>query len=81
MDKRIKRLRWKCRRGMKELDTVLLHYLEEDYSLSDATQKQAFELMLDMADPELWLLIVGQSTYDNKDVMGVVTKLQNTYNA
>ncbi len=65
---------------MRELDTVLLNYLDNYYEKGDANQKKAFELILDIPDPDLWLLLTGKKTNNDKDVMGVVTRLQNTNN-
>jgi len=51
------RLRWRCRRGTKELDLILTRFLEQEYaSLSDA-QKDDFEALLLEQDPDLagWL--------------------------
>lgn len=47
------RLRWQCRRGMRELDELLLAYLQERYPLADDAEKSAFEAVLALADPEL----------------------------
>ena len=47
------RLRWQCRRGMRELDELLLRYLRDYYPLADEQEKAAFEAVLQLADPEL----------------------------
>jgi antitoxin CptB len=72
------KLRWKCRRGMRELDVVLLHYLERHYPDANAKNRATFERMLDMQDPELYFLILGKTTTDDKDVSDVVATLRNT---
>ena len=35
----LSQLRWQCRRGMKELDTLLTAYLETRYDIADDTEK------------------------------------------
>lgn len=47
------RLRWQCRRGMRELDELLLRYLERRYAGAGSAEKCAFEAFLDLPDPEL----------------------------
>ena len=47
------RLRWQCRRGMKELDQLLTSYLEGDYEAAPARDKAAFHALLELSDPEL----------------------------
>jgi antitoxin CptB len=52
------RLRWRCRRGMKELDLLLVGWLDRWYPGASATQVAAFETVLEQQDPVLvaWLL-------------------------
>ena len=52
------RLRWQCRRGMLELDLLLLGFLESDYSGLDAELRRDFGRLLGYPDPRLqsWLL-------------------------
>lgn len=47
------RLRWQCRRGMRELDILLTRYLDDDYERADAEQKRAFQEFLTLPDPQL----------------------------
>ncbi|MDX1482348.1 MAG: succinate dehydrogenase assembly factor 2 [Woeseiaceae bacterium] len=58
-----RRLRWQCRRGMRELDVLLTRYLENDYPTACEDDKQAFGRLLDLTDPELagYLLKGGRS--------------------
>jgi antitoxin CptB len=50
---RYKRLRWQCRRGMKELDQLLTGYLEDHYAAASVNDKAAFRALLELSDPEL----------------------------
>ena len=50
----LNRLRWRCRRGMLELDLVLERFLEENYAGLTAQQRQEFENLLELEDHELW---------------------------
>ena len=40
-------------KGMKELDALLVRYLDHVYDESTADQKSAFEALLELSDPEL----------------------------
>lgn len=51
MQDTMKKLHWKCRRGMKEMDILFEHYLYDHYQTADAAHQQAFEQMCDMQDP------------------------------
>lgn len=48
------RLRWRCRRGMLELDMLLGRFLDEHYPHLDARQQHDFADLLELDDPELW---------------------------
>jgi antitoxin CptB len=55
------RLRWRCRRGMRELDQLLGWYLDTRYAGSDAATKEAFSTLLEQQDPELWDWLMGRT--------------------
>lgn len=50
---RLNRLRWRCRRGMRELDVLLGRYLDERWPRADEAERAAFEALLDWPDPEI----------------------------
>jgi len=51
-------LRWRCRRGMRELDLLLGGWLERSWAAADAGMRAAFLRLLEAPDPQLadWLL-------------------------
>ncbi len=60
MTQRLKKgyLKWRCRRGTKELDVVLDGFLEKTYDdLSDSELKQ-FDALLNTQDTQLWLSLI-----------------------
>jgi antitoxin CptB len=48
------RLRWRCRRGMLELDLALDRFLERYGATLSADQCETFEKILDYPDNDLW---------------------------
>ena len=56
-----KELRWRQRRGMKELDVLLERYFNRHYETASPTERRAFGLLLEREDPEIWLWVVGQA--------------------
>lgn len=72
------RLRWLCRRGMKELDLLLKNYIEHSYQGAPAADQQAFKSILQLPDPELYDLILGRSENGNKDVVRVIKILRDS---
>jgi antitoxin CptB len=47
------RLRWRCRRGMKELDVLLERALGRFLPVASEAERQAFEALLELPDPQL----------------------------
>lgn len=60
MNEPLSKLRWRCRRGMKELDVLLLGYLDRCYETASTEKQQAFVDLLDCQDPQLMGYIVGR---------------------
>jgi antitoxin CptB len=46
----LRRLRWRCRRGMRELDELLMAYMETAFEASSPAQQQAFEDLLSLQE-------------------------------
>ena len=55
----LQRVRWRCRRGLLELDIVFARFIETGYLQLSATERQTFEELLDMPDNPLWDMISG----------------------
>ena len=53
------KLRWRCRRGMKELDLLLLRYVEEQYDGAPSAHQEAFRTLLDAPDPVIYAYCLG----------------------
>lgn len=66
------RLRWQCRRGMKELDTVLLRFLEQEYTQSAQRVRDTFCRLLELPDPEILGYLLGRQTPENPDLVYVI---------
>jgi len=54
------RLRWKCRRGMLELDILLQSFLEHGYEKLDPTDLERFSQLLKYEDNPLFELLMGR---------------------
>ena len=72
MDEHLGKLRWRCRRGMKELDLLTLGYLERYYPTASAEEQQAFADLLEVQDPLLMSYMVGRQTPDEPATAQVV---------
>ena len=70
------KLRWRCRRGMRELDVLLLRYLEHDYPAAAAAEREAFRRILDLQDPELFGYLVGRTTPTEEPLRAVIATIR-----
>lgn len=70
------RLKWHCRRGMKELDVVLERYLEHDYDVANASEQVAFAELLTLPDPQLLDYLTGRAAPSDPASNDVVTRLR-----
>jgi antitoxin CptB len=55
------RLRWRCRRGMKELDLLLTRYLDDSWPAASPAERAAFEAFLELPDPDIAGLLLGHA--------------------
>jgi len=54
------RLRWHCRRGMKELDILLARYMDERFCAASPQEQEAFRHLLEIQDPVIYAYCLGQ---------------------
>jgi antitoxin CptB len=56
----LSRLRWRCRRGMRELDELLARYVERRLPQATPCERDAFASLLELPDPELFSYLAGR---------------------
>ena len=49
-----RRLAWRCRRGMLELDIVLQRFMAQHFNDLTLDELSAFDVMLELPDNEFW---------------------------
>lgn len=69
------RLRWLCRRGMKELDVLLEHYLAHEHDKAPEAERNAFRALLECQDPVLWDYVMERDQPQDEEQLNVVRKL------
>lgn len=74
-DHEMSRLRWRCRRGMRELDMLLLGYVETHYGVASASDQSAFCQLLTMPDPDILALLTGRMVADDEPLRNVIERL------
>jgi succinate dehydrogenase flavin-adding protein (antitoxin of CptAB toxin-antitoxin module) len=68
------RLKWKCRRGLLELDIVLERFLRK----SSVAEEDAENLrqLLDLPDNDLWDIVIGRSDRYESHLTQIVARLR-----
>jgi len=71
----IKRLRWRCRRGMRELDQLMLRYLDQRWAAADDLERSIFLMLLDTEDDKLWRWFMGRERPENENLEAIVNAI------
>ncbi|MCB1985728.1 MAG: succinate dehydrogenase assembly factor 2 [Burkholderiales bacterium] len=72
------RARWRCRRGMLELDIILQRFMDQYYCQLGSEELIQFERLLSLADNDLWDLICARKPVMDDDLLPVIKLLQNS---
>ena len=72
------RLRWRCRRGMKELDLLLMRYVEEQYVAASPAAQQAFRELLEVPDPVIYAWCMGQARPPTAVLASVIERITSS---
>ena len=70
------RLRWKCRRGMLELDLLLRDFMDRGYASLEAGERATLEQLLECPDAVLLEWLMGRIRPTDKDVVQLVDKIR-----
>ncbi|MEM1080590.1 MAG: succinate dehydrogenase assembly factor 2 [Pseudomonadota bacterium] len=70
-------LRWRCRRGMRELDVLFTRWLEQNYPSASPEQQRAFEQLLDCEDDVLWAWVTGRLEPDRRELQQLIRRFRN----
>ncbi|HXC20079.1 MAG TPA: succinate dehydrogenase assembly factor 2 [Steroidobacteraceae bacterium] len=54
------KLRWRCRRGMQELDILLARYVDERFPSASKCEQDAFQRLLETHDTVIYAYCLGQ---------------------
>jgi antitoxin CptB len=68
------RLRWRCRRGMKELDVLLTRYVDERFGVASPEEQAAFGRLLEAQDPVIYAYCMGQQ-HPPEDLSALIKRI------
>lgn len=73
----LSKLRWRCRRGTKELDTLTTRYLEGFFADASLDEQHEFAALLEWQDPLLNRLLMREDPAENALQEMIVQKIHS----
>ncbi|MGY3265040.1 FAD assembly factor SdhE [Lysobacter sp. HA35] len=74
-DIELKALRWRCRRGMRELDHLLERWLDRRWATSSDAERETFRRLLVVEDDKLWRAFLGHERLDDDELQTLVERI------
>lgn len=71
-DPELKRLRWRCRRGMRELDVLFNAYLDRAWPTASDEERGVFLQLMDCEDDRLWRWFMGYEDVPDANLRALV---------
>lgn len=68
----LKKLQWQCRRGMLELDVILIPFLESHFADLTGEKQSMFSDLLEEADPDLYTWIMNFGECDKPELLPII---------
>ena len=75
MDADARRLLWRCRRGMKELDVLLERFAKGMLPAASHEERQVFERLLQLPDPMLVDYLLGQVIPEDAELACLIQQI------
>ncbi len=76
----IKKIIWTCRRGMLELDVILIPFAKQYFEQLSEQQQAVFVRLLDEADPDLFNWLMGHGKPDDSELAEMVVTVRDRTN-
>ena len=70
------RLRWRCRRGIREMDILFQRFMDDCYDTLSDEDKNTFEIFLNEPDLDILNWVMGRTEAKNSDYQGFITAMQ-----
>lgn len=74
--KELDRIRWRCRRGMLELDIILQGFVDKHYVQLNKTELKYFDALLSLPDHDLWDMITSKKEVEDIKLQPILQLLQ-----
>lgn len=72
----LRRLRWRCRRGMRELDQLFERWLAREYPTAGDAERGVFLRLLDCEDDRLWRWFMGYEACPDAELAALIARIR-----
>lgn len=72
----LQKLRWRSRRGMRELDQLMERYLARRWLDADVAERAVFDRLLACEDDRLWRWFLGYETAQDAELHAIVERIR-----
>ncbi|UGA55184.1 FAD assembly factor SdhE [Vibrio sp. VB16] len=69
------RIKWACRRGMLELDVVIMPFYDECFDSLSEDEKHDFVALLECDDPDLFNWVMQHGRSDDEKLANMIDKI------
>ncbi|PJK08238.1 hypothetical protein CO614_11255 [Lysobacteraceae bacterium NML120232] len=73
----LKRIRWRCRRGMRELDQLFERYLERCWAIDSEAERAVFLRLQSLEDDKLWRWFMGYEEAADAEIAALVQRIRD----
>ena len=70
-----KKILWQCRRGLWELDAILIPFVEKNFSNLEEIEIENFKKLLAYEDIEIFDILVNKKPFEDNEIGGIVSKI------
>lgn len=70
------RIRWRCHRGMLEIDLLLLPFCDQQFPKLSAEDQILFEELLECTDPEIFAWLMGHEVCEDERIQNIVNQIR-----
>ena len=75
----IKRLRWQCRRGMREMDMLLERWLDAHFAEASPAVRGHFAALLQTEDDLLWDWLMGKGAPTEPQRAALIAQIRTSF--
>ena len=76
-DADLRRIRWRCRRGMRELDQLFERWLAHEYPQATDAERGVFLRLLDCEDDRLWRWFMGYEACPDAGLSQLIARIRS----